>query len=124
MLATALVAASLVAAAASTIGTAVPEAKLPNIVMILYAHLPSHYRHRVIAPCLTDSGLTTARSLRRRCCRVDDLGHGGIMDNNPLVKGPRVSELKAEGVYLARHYGAHDEPMLLDRQWSQPAAMS
>lgn len=35
---------------------------------------------------------------------VDDLGESGIMANNPYIKGPRVSELKDEGVYLSRHY--------------------
>ena len=34
----------------------------------------------------------------------DDLGHGGIQSNNPLVKGPRVDELRDEGLYLSRHY--------------------
>ena len=62
MLATALAAASLAAAAASTIGTAVPQAKLPNIVMILYAHLPAHrHRARIIDDHSLpppDSGLT------------------------------------------------------------------
>jgi len=35
---------------------------------------------------------------------VDDLGESGIADNNPHIQGRRVSELKAEGVYLSRHY--------------------
>ena len=57
---------------------------------------------------------------------MDDLGHGGIMDNNPLVKGPRVSELKASGVYLARHYGVRMMSLLESQAAgvSQPAAMS
>lgn len=37
-------------------------------------------------------------------CTQDDLGHGGIQSNNPLVKGPRVDELRDEGLYLSRHY--------------------
>ena len=37
-------------------------------------------------------------------CLVDDLGHGGIQANNPLVKGPRVAELMEEGLYLDHHY--------------------
>ena len=35
---------------------------------------------------------------------VDDLGWGGIADNNPHVLGPRVSELKAESLSLTSHY--------------------
>ncbi len=35
---------------------------------------------------------------------VDDLGESGVAFNNPNVKGPRVQELRDEGIYLNRHY--------------------
>ena len=35
---------------------------------------------------------------------VDDLGYAGIEANNPYVLGPRVTELKHQGLYLSRHY--------------------
>jgi arylsulfatase B len=44
------------------------------------------------------------RAARVSRCGAQDLGHGGIQANNPLVKGPRVAELKSEGLYLSRHY--------------------
>ena len=36
--------------------------------------------------------------------KVDDLGEGGIMANNPALKGPNVKALQDEGIYLSRHY--------------------
>ena len=35
---------------------------------------------------------------------VDDLGESGVAFNNPHVLGPRVRELREEGLLLSRHY--------------------
>ena len=35
---------------------------------------------------------------------VDDLGHSGVAFNNPNVLGPRVTELRNEGLLLSSSY--------------------
>ena len=35
---------------------------------------------------------------------VDDLGMSGIESNNPFIKGPAVTELREDGLYMQRHY--------------------
>ena len=35
---------------------------------------------------------------------VDDLGESGVAFNNPHVLGPRVRELREEGLLLSRHF--------------------
>ena len=54
--------------------------------------------------CILFAGISSASKVNIVMILVDDLGHGGIEANNPYVVGPRVTELKQEGLYLSRHY--------------------